>query len=123
MTPERVSSDPPAGARMTADRVTAQVASLLLGYPDETLLGRLPMLRGGLVSAFLLALVEIMKELPVIALLRPAGWETLAARVFATAAAGEWQQAALPALALVLLVLAGLLPVIFLACDAENRHA
>ncbi len=46
MTPERVSSVPPAGARMTADRVTAQVASLLLGYPDESLLGRLPMLRG-----------------------------------------------------------------------------
>ena len=82
-----------------------------------------PLLRGGLLSAFLLAFIEMVKELPIILLMRPEGWDTLAVRVFATARAGEWHRAALPALVLVLLVLAGLLIHIFLGRRAENRHA
>jgi iron(III) transport system permease protein len=82
-----------------------------------------PLLREGLLSAFLLAFVEIVKELPVFLLLRPDGRETLAARVFARASAGEWQAAALPAFALMLLVLAGLLPLFVLVRRAENGHA
>ena len=82
-----------------------------------------PLLRGGLLSAFLLAFVEMVKELPVMLLMRPEGWDTLAVRVFALAAVGDWRRAALPALALVLLVLAAFLTLIFLVRRAENRHA
>jgi iron(III) transport system permease protein len=82
-----------------------------------------PLLSEGLLSAFLLAFVEIMKELPVFLLLRPDGRETLAARVFARASAGEWQAAALPAFGLILLVLAALLPLFVLIRRAENGHA
>jgi iron(III) transport system permease protein len=78
-----------------------------------------PLLRGGLLGAFLLAFVEIMRELPIILLLRPAGWDTLAVRVFEMAQAGQWQRAALPSL---LLVLAGLPQILFLARGAEHRH-
>jgi iron(III) transport system permease protein len=84
---------------------------------------RYPLVRGGLSSAFLLAFAEMAKELPVILLARPEGWDTLALQAFALAAAGNWQRAALPALALVLTALAALLSLVFLIRRAENRHA
>ena len=72
----------------------------------------LPLLRPGLLTAALLVLVEVMKEMPATLLLRPFGWDTLAVRIFEFTSEGEWQRAALPA---VTLVLAGLGPVIWLA--------
>lgn len=71
----------------------------------------LPMLRPGLLTALLLTLVEVMKEMPATLLLRPFGWDTLAVRIFEMTSEGEWERAALPAVAL---VLAGLFPVILL---------
>ena len=43
---------------------------------------------------------------------RPFGWDTLAVRVFQLTTEGEWERAALPALAIVLV---GLIPVVFLS--------
>jgi iron(III) transport system permease protein len=42
---------------------------------------------------------------------RPFGWDTLSVRIFELTSEGQWEQAALPALALVLI---GLLPVMLL---------
>ena len=42
-----------------------------------------------------------MKEMPITLMTRPFGWDTLAVRVFEMTAEGEWQRAALPALAIV----------------------
>ncbi|TCO81403.1 iron(III) transport system permease protein [Plasticicumulans lactativorans] len=69
----------------------------------------LPLLRPGVFSAALLVLVDVMKEQPATLMLRPFGWDTLAVRIFELTSEGEWQRAALPALALVAV---GLLPVI-----------
>lgn len=69
----------------------------------------LPLLRPGLLTASLLVLVDVMKEMPATLLLRPFGWETLAVRIYEMTSEGEWERAALPAVSL---VLAGLLPVI-----------
>lgn len=71
----------------------------------------LPMLRPSLLTALLLVLVEVMKEMPATLLLRPFGWDTLAVRIYEMTSEGEWERAALPA---VTLVLAGMLPVILL---------
>ncbi len=71
----------------------------------------LPLLRPGLLSAALLVLVDVMKEMPATLLLRPFGWDTLAVRIYEMTSEGEWQRAALPA---VTLILVGLLPVILL---------
>ncbi|MDD5035649.1 MAG: ABC transporter permease subunit, partial [Methylococcaceae bacterium] len=79
-----------------------------------------PLLRGGLLTAFLLAFVDIMKEMPITLLTRPFGWDTLAVRIFEMTSEGEWQRAALPS---VVLVLAGLLPIILLNRAVEKRHA
>jgi iron(III) transport system permease protein len=71
----------------------------------------LPMLRPGLVTALLLVLVDVMKEMPATLLLRPFGWDTLAVRIYELTSDGEWERAALPSVALILV---GLLPVVLL---------
>ena len=71
----------------------------------------LSLLRPGLFTGMLIVLVDVMKEMPATLLLRPFGWDTLAVRIFEMTSEGEWERAALPALAL---VIAGLIPVFLL---------
>ena len=78
----------------------------------------LPMLRGGLFSAAALVFVDVMKEMPITLMTRPFGWDTLAVRIFEMTSEGEWERAALPAVAL---VLAGLLPIALLVRHTETR--
>lgn len=70
-----------------------------------------PLLRPGLVTALLLVFVDVMKEMPATLILRPFGWDTLAVRIYEMTTEGQWERAALPAL---VLLLAGLIPVILL---------
>ena len=77
----------------------------------------LPMLRPGLLTAMVLVFVDVMKEMPATLLLRPYGWDTLAVRIYEMTAEGQWQLAALPALAL---VAAGLIPVVI--SIRRSRH-
>jgi iron(III) transport system permease protein len=85
-----------------------------MGVSGLRLLGRVhvPILRPAIVTALLLVFVDVMKELPITLMTRPFGWDTLAVRVFQLTTEGEWQRAALPALAI---VLAGLVPVVILS--------
>jgi iron(III) transport system permease protein len=71
----------------------------------------LALLWPGLMTAFLLALVEIAKEMPATLMLRPFNWDTLAVRIYELTAEGQWQMAATPALVLVIL---GAIPVVVL---------
>ncbi len=71
----------------------------------------LPLLKPGLVAGGLLVLVEVMKELPATALLRPLGHDTLAITVWEATKDSRLAAAALPAL---LIVLVSLVPVILL---------
>ncbi|KFN50962.1 hypothetical protein P873_04985 [Arenimonas composti TR7-09 = DSM 18010] len=82
----------------------------LLAVPPLSRLRRvvLPLLRPGLVAGLLLVLVEAVKELPATLMLRPFGWDTLAVRVYSHTTEGLWEQAAWPAL---WLVVVGLVPV------------
>lgn len=85
--------------------------SLGLGGPRLLLRVYLPLLRGGVFTAGLLVLVDVIKEMPITLMTRPFGWDTLATRVFEYSNEGQWAQAALPALSLVLV---GLVPVLLL---------
>jgi iron(III) transport system permease protein len=78
----------------------------------------LPMLRAPLLAATALAFVDIMKELPITLMTRPFGWDTLATRVFEMTSEGEWERAALPAVAICLV---GLLPIFFLVKHSDAR--
>ncbi len=72
----------------------------------------LPLLRPALAAGALLVFVDTMKELPATLMLRPMNFETLATWLYADAARGSYEDGAIAAL---LIVLAGLLPVILLA--------
>lgn len=102
--------------RITASQV---MAARSLGVRGIALLWRLylPLLRGGLTTGLLLVLIDVLKEMPITLMMRPFGWDTLAVRIFEMTSEGEWQRAALPA---VMLVLAGLLPVVILIRTGEN---
>ncbi len=71
----------------------------------------LPLLRPGIAAAFLLVFVDVIKELPITALLRPFGWDTLAVGMWQATSDARYDAAALPALTIVLV---GILPVVLL---------
>lgn len=89
-------------------------ASRLLGHGPTATLRRvhLPLLRPAMATAALLIFVDIMKELPATLLLRPMNFDTLATWLYAEAARGTYEEGAVAAL---LIVLVGLIPVILLA--------
>lgn len=103
--------------RITSSQV---LAARSLGERGWGLMRRLylPLLRGGLTTGLLLVLIDVLKEMPITLMMRPFGWDTLAIRIFEMTSEGEWQRAALPA---VMLVLAGLLPVVILIRAGEQR--
>ena len=94
-------------------------AARSLGLTTRKVLTRihLPALRGGLLTAALLVFVDVMKEMPITLMTRPFGWDTLATRIFEMTSEGEWERAALPAVAL---VLAGLIPVVMQVRHSEK---
>lgn len=89
-------------------------AARSLGARPAAALGRvhLPLLQPALLAAALLVFVDTMKELPATLLLRPLNFETLATALYAEAARGTYENGAIAAL---LIVLVGLLPVALLA--------
>ncbi|MFP5410499.1 MAG: ABC transporter permease [Gammaproteobacteria bacterium] len=104
-------------------RITRNIdeAARNLGTSAAALLGRvhLPMLRASLLTAAALTFVDIMKEMPITLMTRPFGWDTLAVRVFEMTSEGEWERAALPALAI---VIAGIIPIILLTWRGAQTH-
>lgn len=71
----------------------------------------LPLIKGSLLSGFVLTFVEIVKELPLTLLLRPFNYDTLSTRAYQYATDERVFDAALPSL---LLVLIGLVSVLFM---------
>jgi iron(III) transport system permease protein len=95
-------------------RPTMDDAARSLGLrPTQVLLRvHIPILRGSLLTALLLVFVDVMKELPATLVLRPFNFNTLAVRAFELAADERLADSAGAAL---MIVLAGLLPVILLS--------
>jgi len=105
-------------------RITRNVdeAARSLGAAGGLLLARvhLPILRASLQTAAALTFVDIMKEMPITLMTRPFGWDTLAVRVFEMTSEGEWERAALPALAI---VLTGIIPILLLTWGNGSARA
>ncbi len=103
----------PVDAALVRVRPSLREAARSLGATPREVVRRIyvPLLRPGLLTAALLVLVDVMKEMPATLLLRPFGWDTLAVRIYELTSEGEWERAAAPAVAL---VAAGLIPVILL---------
>jgi iron(III) transport system permease protein len=100
-------------ARMTRIDPAMDDAARSLGADRNRILGdvHLPLLWPGITTAALLVFVEVMKELPATALLRPLGTDTLAVAVWEATKDSRFDTAALPAL---LIVVVGLIPVVTL---------
>jgi iron(III) transport system permease protein len=93
-----------------------------LGAKPAAVLRRihLPMLRGSLLTALLLVFVDVLKELPTTLILRPFNFNTLAVRTYELASDERLADAALPALAIVVI---GLIPVILITKTLTNSEA
>lgn len=88
-------------------------ARVLGSGPSEALVRiHVPMLASGMLTAGLLVFVDVMKELPATLIVRPFNFDTLAVRAYQLAADERLAEAALPAL---VIVAAGILPVILLS--------
>ena len=100
-------------ARMARIDPSLRDAARSLGADDDRVLAdvHLPLLWPGMLTAALLVFVEVMKELPATALLRPLGGDTLAIAVWEATKDSRFDTAALPAL---LIVALGLVPVVML---------
>jgi iron(III) transport system permease protein len=78
-------------------------SALTLGAGPTRVLARihLPLVRPGVAAALTLVMVDAIKELPLVLLLRPFGFSTLSVWVYQLASENFWEQAALPALVIV----------------------
>jgi iron(III) transport system permease protein len=87
------------------DKVSPSLTSvaLTLGSMPSGVVRRvhLPLMRSGVGVALVLVAVEALKELPIVLMLRPFGFETLAIWVYQLASESRWELAALPALTIV----------------------
>lgn len=100
-----------AGFEKTAHKLDE--ASRALGASNRRTLWQinLPLLKTSLLSAVLMVTVEVMKELPLTLILRPFNFDTLATKAFELASDEQIQASSSAAL---LIVLAGIIPVIAL---------
>ena len=94
-------------------------AAAILGKTSAETLRKIhfPLLKKGLLTAMVLSLVDVIKEMPITLMTRPFGWDTLAVKIYELTSEGEWVRAALPGL---YLVIAGMIPVFLLIKKMEK---
>ena len=71
----------------------------------------LPLLKTGMLTAFLLVMAELIKELPATLILRPFNFDTLSVSVYLLASEERMFEAAFPSLVIIIF---GLIPIYFL---------
>ena len=86
---------------------SVSASAMTLGAGPRRLLTRvhLPLTRSGVAVALTLVLIDAIKELPLVLMLRPFGFSTLSVWVFELASENYWEQAAVPALIIVVVAL------------------
>ncbi len=98
------------------------LAARSLGQSSGKMLWRvhLPLMRSGIITALLVVFVDCMKELPATLVLRPFNFDTLATHVYQFASDELIEESALAAL---LIVLTGLIPVILLSKTLDHSQS
>lgn len=79
----------------------------------------LPLLKNCLLTGFVIVFVDVMKELPLMIILRPLNYETLVTHVFSYASVENLSQASLSAITIVLL---GVIPIMFLTQTIDEAR-
>jgi iron(III) transport system permease protein len=82
---------------------TMTLSAMSLGAAPRRILARvhLPLVRSGVAVALVLVIIDAVKELPIVLLLRPYGFTTVSVWVYELASENFWEKAALPALVIV----------------------
>lgn len=96
-------------------------AARSLGHSPLATLRRVhvPIVRGGMLTALMLVFVDVTKELPATLIIRPFNLDTLAVRAYQLASDERLAEAALPALAVVLV---GMIPVAVLSRQLQRSE-
>ena len=96
------------------------LAAQSLGQNRWTIFKRIhfPLINKNIATAFLLILMELLKEMPITLLIRPFNWDTLAVKIFEFTSEGEWEKASIPA---ILLVLLGMITVFIINKREKNE--
>lgn len=94
-----------AGIGQVPDEITESARSL--GSSPLRIVWRLhlPLAKASLATAVLLVAVDALKELPIVLLLRPFGFDTLPVWVYNLASESRYEQAALPSLAIIVIAM------------------
>ena len=92
---------------------TMTLSAMSLGASPRRILRRvhMPLVRPGIAVALVLVMIDAVKELPIVLLLRPFGFTTVSVWVYELANENFWEKAALPAL---VIVAVAVVPVFFL---------
>jgi iron(III) transport system permease protein len=100
-------------ASFTKVSPTMTLSAMSLGASPRRILRRvhIPLVRPGIAVALVLVMIDAIKELPIVLLLRPFGFTTVSVWVYELASENFWERAALPALVIVALAV---VPVFFL---------
>ena len=100
-----------AGLERISPNIDAAAKTLGAGSTASLRRIHLPMLKPAIGAAALLVFVDALKELPATLLLRPFNFETLATRIYSLTAAEQFEEAAIGAIAIVVI---GLIPALLL---------
>lgn len=84
------------GERFTAASYTLRQGKLKTLWKVD-----MPLLRGGLLAAFIIVFIDVLKELPLTLILRPSNYDTLASLVFVYAREEMIQETAIPSLMMI----------------------
>ncbi|MGH3333685.1 MAG: ABC transporter permease, partial [Nocardioidaceae bacterium] len=100
-------------ASFTKVSPTITLSAMSLGASPRRILARvhMPLVRPGIAVALVLVMIDAVKELPIVLLLRPFGFTTVSVWVYELASENFWEKAALPAL---VIVAVAVVPVFFL---------
>jgi len=85
------------------ERFTAASYTLKQGKLRTLMKIDIPLLKGGLLAAFIIVFIDVLKELPLTLILRPSNYNTLASLVYTYAREEMIQETAVPALSMILL--------------------
>jgi iron(III) transport system permease protein len=107
---------------LTRIKLSMDDAARSLSYSPLEILTRvhLPLLKGTVMTAFLIVFVDVMKELPATLILRPFNFNTLAVRAFELASDERLADSSTAAL---MIVAVGLVPVILLSSSITVSRA
>ncbi len=107
-----------AGLEQVSEDMTASARTL--GHRPSNIMARIhfPLSRTSLATALVLVAIDALKELPIVLLLRPFGFDTLSVWTFNLASESRFEQAALPALTIVVFAL---IPVAVLSLSLNSR--